>query len=188
MFGIGGFELFLILLFGFLIFGPEKLPDIAKTVGKAIAKFRSAQEEMNGVLKGEVFDKDSDEPFKNPLDMIDNAAAKASKASESAKKTAAQVSEKAESFSERKARYDRERAAKKAAEAAAAAENSGAEAAAGATAAGSAVAAQVEKPAEKPRPSAAELYGTAAKVPSEKAAASVSEQTAEPASAEGKGE
>ena len=40
MFGIGGFELFLILLFGFLIFGPDKLPAMAKTIGKAIAKFR----------------------------------------------------------------------------------------------------------------------------------------------------
>ena len=44
MFGIGGFELFLILLFGFLIFGPDKLPAMAKTLGKAIAKFRNAQE------------------------------------------------------------------------------------------------------------------------------------------------
>ena len=38
MFGIGGFELFLILLFGFLIFGPDKLPAIAKTLGKADRK------------------------------------------------------------------------------------------------------------------------------------------------------
>lgn len=65
MFGIGGFELFLILLFGFLIFGPDKLPAMAKTLGKAIAKFRNAQEEMSGVLKGEmVFDKDAEDPFK----------------------------------------------------------------------------------------------------------------------------
>ena len=78
MFGIGGFELFLILLFGFLIFGPDKLPAMAKTIGKAIAKFRNAQEEMSGVLKGEmVFDEDAEDPFKNPLDALDEAAAKA---------------------------------------------------------------------------------------------------------------
>ena len=89
MFGIGGFELFLILLFGFLIFGPEKLPAIAKTVGQAIGKFRKAQEEMSGTLKAEVFDKDAAEPFKNPLDVIDNAAAKAQKGADTAKKAAA---------------------------------------------------------------------------------------------------
>ena len=43
----------IILLFGFLIFGPDKLPAIAKTVGKAISKFRSAQDEMNKVVKTE---------------------------------------------------------------------------------------------------------------------------------------
>lgn len=167
MFGIGGFELFLILLFGFLIFGPEKLPEIAKTAGKAIAKFRSAQDEMNSVIKGEVFDKDSDEPFKNPLDLIDNAANKAQKAGATAKKTAAEISEKAESFSERKARYDRERAERKAAEKAAAeaaaAEGASAEAGA-APAAASAAAAKPAEAAEPARPSAAELYGTGSAV------------------------
>lgn len=161
MFGIGGFELFLILLFGFLIFGPEKLPEIAKTAGKAIAKFRSAQDEMNSVIKGEVFDKDSDEPFKNPLDLIDNAANKAQKAGATAKKTAAEISEKAESFSERKARYDRERAERKAAEKAAA------EAAAAEGVSADAASVSDAKPAEAAepaRPSAAELYGTGSAV------------------------
>ena len=98
MFGIGGFELFLILLFGFLIFGPDKLPAMAKTIGKAIAKFRNAQEEMSGVLKGEmVFDEDAEDPFKNPLDALDEAAAKAKKGADSAKKAASAVSKKAAS-------------------------------------------------------------------------------------------
>lgn len=73
LFGIGGFELFLILLFGFLLFGPDKLPAMAKTLGKAIGKFRNAQEEMNKVIKNEVYDPDSDEPFKNPLDVMEKA-------------------------------------------------------------------------------------------------------------------
>lgn len=157
MFGIGGFELFLILLFGFLLVGPEKLPDIAKTIGKGIAKFRAAQDEMNGVLKGQVFDKDAEDPFKNPLDLIDDAAVKAQKAGKEAKKTAEKAVEKAESFSERKARYDRERAEKKAAEKAAAEEAAKAEAEAAKAKPAEPAA---EPAAEKPRPTAAELYGT----------------------------
>lgn len=145
MFGIGGFELFLILIFGFLIFGPDKLPAMAKTLGKAISKFRNAQEEMNKVIKNEVYDPNSDEPFKNPLEAIEKAGAAAKESGTTAKKpkvvkaasassasSAASVEEapavtpsgtprpktpRQESFSERKARYDRERAARRAAEA-----------------------------------------------------------------------
>ena len=140
MFGIGGFELFLILLFGFLLFGPDKLPAMAKTLGKAIGKFRNAQEEMNKVIKNEVYDPDSDEPFKNPLDVMEKAADAGKKAANGASKAVSSASKavqathsapskaasqqprtvaKQESFSERKARYDRERAAKQAALAAA---------------------------------------------------------------------
>lgn len=114
MFGIGGFELFLILLFGFLIFGPDKLPQIANTIGRAIAKFRTAQEEMSGKLKAESFmDKDSDEPFKNPLEVIEHNAAKSKDAAEEAASKMQEATDKvvqhSESFAERKARYDRER-------------------------------------------------------------------------------
>ena len=56
MFGIGGFELFIILLFAFLIFGPDKLPEMAKTLGVALNKFKQAQEEMKAVINDEVLD------------------------------------------------------------------------------------------------------------------------------------
>lgn len=129
MFGIGGFELFLILLFGFLIFGPDKLPQLAKTIGMAVQKFRSAQDEMNKVVKTEIYDPASDKPVKNPLDAID--------------KDNKQKVEKKESFAARKAKYDKEREDKKKREAAneAAKEVRAAAAAEKAAAAGAAVAA-----------------------------------------------
>lgn len=99
MFGIGGNELILILIFGFIIFGPDKLPAMAKTIGQAIAKFRRAQNEMSNVLKNEVFDPTAEDPFKNPLD----AMARLEKGAK----------EKQESFSENKARYDRQREAQR---------------------------------------------------------------------------
>ena len=142
MFGIGGFELFLILLFGFLIFGPDKLPQLAKTIGLAVQKFRSAQEEMNKVVKTEIYDPMSDKPVKNPLDAID--------------KDNKQKVEKKESFASRKAKYDKERedkkkresaneAAKEVRAAAAAEKKASDEAAAAAAAAGTAVAAAAVK-------------------------------------------
>ncbi|MBQ9003359.1 MAG: twin-arginine translocase TatA/TatE family subunit [Eggerthellaceae bacterium] len=140
MFGIGGFELFIILIFGFLIFGPDKLPEIAKTVGKGIARFREAQQEMNDTLGGEkIFDPNNpDEPFKDPVEVLDRIAQKQenTKAGTASAGTAAAPAQAApaasaasgqaaestqESFTERKARYERERAARKAAEAEAAA-------------------------------------------------------------------
>lgn len=137
MFGIGGFELFLILIFGFLVFGPDKLPDIAKTIGKAIAKFRNAQEDMKGTLNAQSFiDKDSDAPLKNPLEVLEKAASEAqdkttkaqAAVSEATDKASVKIQEKSASFAERKARYDRERAERKAAEKAAADEAAQAEA------------------------------------------------------------
>lgn len=125
MFGISGFELFLILLFGFLIFGPDKLPAMAKTVGKAIAKFRNTQEEMSNVLKNDLYDKDSDQPFKNPLDALNKVGGAVKNASNDSSDMSVSKEEErprvtragsTESFSERKARYERERAARKAAE------------------------------------------------------------------------
>jgi Tat protein translocase TatB subunit len=42
LFGIGFLELFLILIVGLLIFGPKRLPEIARTVGKAVYQFKHA--------------------------------------------------------------------------------------------------------------------------------------------------
>lgn len=99
MFGIGGFELFIILLFGFLIFGPDKLPEIARTVGAAIGKFRKAQEEMNQVIKGEVLDPNAKSPSENRS---------SGRAREEQSAPAAPMKE---TFAQRKARYERERQA-----------------------------------------------------------------------------
>ena len=101
MFGIGGFELFLILLFGFLIFGPDKLPQIAKTIGMAVQKFRSAQDEMNKVVKTEIYDKEREDKKKREAaneaaKEVRSAAAaekQAASADGSAAKTPAQVHE-----------------------------------------------------------------------------------------------
>lgn len=126
MFGIGWVEFVIILVFGFLIFGPDKLPEIAKTVASAINKFRGAQSQMTDAIKTGVYDPKSDEPFKNPLDILsskDNeksAEASASKAqsttpeqmqrSKIPEKTDSAQATKTESLAERKAKYNAKQA------------------------------------------------------------------------------
>ena len=74
MFGIGGIELLLIAVFGFLIIGPEKLPQMAKTLGKALGKFKGAQVQMQKVIKEEIYNPEKE----SPLDAVTKVPNKAS--------------------------------------------------------------------------------------------------------------
>lgn len=77
MFGIGGFEFLLILLFAFLVFGPDKLPEIARTAGELIARFRQAKEEMDSVVRSELNGKDDAKTSSSqPSSRRRNASAK----------------------------------------------------------------------------------------------------------------
>ena len=55
MFGISGTELFIISLFAFIVFGPDKLPEIARTISNAIAMFKRTQEDMERTIKAEMY-------------------------------------------------------------------------------------------------------------------------------------
>jgi Tat protein translocase TatB subunit len=46
MFGIGLQELFIILVIALLVLGPEKLPDLARAIGKGVGEFRRATSEL----------------------------------------------------------------------------------------------------------------------------------------------
>ncbi len=71
VFGIGGTELVLILFFGFLVFGPDKLPQMGRTLGRAIRQFRETSEQMNQKFKEEVYD-----PFQEAVAPVKDAAEK----------------------------------------------------------------------------------------------------------------
>lgn len=60
MFGISGTELFMIVVFALLIFGPDKLPEFGRTVGKIMNEFKRAQESMESMIRAEMYASDKD--------------------------------------------------------------------------------------------------------------------------------
>ncbi len=112
MFGIGETELVIILVFGFLLFGPDKLPGLGRTLGRAIRQFREAEEGFTKVVQTE---------FVEPIQAAATATVdKGTKRSASKKDldsdadvdnehTLDDGSVPKESFAERKARLEAER-------------------------------------------------------------------------------
>lgn len=161
VFGIGEGELAIIVVFGFLLFGPDKLPQMGRTIGRAIRQFRETQEKMTAVVQSEIIDPVS-EAASAPVKPKKAAATDDdSDADEDAAETAAPA--KKETFAERRARLAAEKAASEAAaEGEGAAEESEAEGAEPAAAAEPVVepgpAAEPESEPEPAEPTTADLY------------------------------
>ena len=162
MFGIGEGELAIIVVFGFLLFGPDKLPQMGRTIGRAIRQFRETQEKMTAVVQSEIIDPVS-EAASAPVKPKKAAATDDdSDADEDAAETAAPA--KKETFAERRARLAAEKAASEgAAEGEGAVDEAeGAESVAAAAAAAAAVepepAAEPEPEPEPAEPTTADLY------------------------------
>ena len=155
MFGIGEGELAIIVVFGFLLFGPDKLPQMGRTIGRAIRQFRETQEKMTAVVQSEIIDPVT-EAASAPVKPKKAAAADDdSDADEDAAETAAPA--KKETFAERRARLAAEKAASEgAAEGENAAEEPEAESAE--TESVAAPAAEPEPEPEPAEPTTADLY------------------------------
>ena len=157
MFGIGEGELAIIVVFGFLLFGPDKLPQMGRTIGRAIRQFRETQEKMTAVVQSEIIDPVS-EAASAPVKPKKAAAVDDdSDADEDAAETAAPA--KKETFAERRARLAAEKAASEGA--AEEPEAEGAESTAepeADTAAEPAPAAEPEPEPEPAEPTTADLY------------------------------
>ena len=160
MFGIGEGELAIIVVFGFLLFGPDKLPQMGRTIGRAIRQFRETQEKMTAVVQSEIIDPVS-EAASAPVKPKKAAATDDdSDADEDAAETAAP--EKKETFAERRARLAAEKAASEGAakgvDAAEETEAEGADAGSADAAVESEPAAEPEPEPEPAEPTTADLY------------------------------
>lgn len=79
MFGIGMTELIVIMVIALVILGPSKLPDLAKALGKGLAEFRKASQEIKDsfnldeeikTIKNDTIDTIND--FKDSIENVDD--------------------------------------------------------------------------------------------------------------------
>ena len=54
MFGLGVPELIVIFVIALIVFGPKKLPDLGKALGRGIAEFKKASQEVKETIETEV--------------------------------------------------------------------------------------------------------------------------------------
>ncbi len=54
MFGLGMPELVVIFVIALLVFGPRKLPDLGKSIGRAMAEFKKAQHDFQESVQAEI--------------------------------------------------------------------------------------------------------------------------------------
>ncbi len=105
MLGIGSTEFAIIVIFGFLLFGPDKLPQMGRTLGRALRQFNETKDKMTSVVQTEVLD---------PMAAAANAAPKkpAVADDEDADVEGAETAPaRKETFAERRARLAAEKAA-----------------------------------------------------------------------------
>lgn len=114
MLGIGSTELVIILVFGFLLFGPDKLPQMGRTIGRALRQFRETQEKLTAVVQTEVVDPMA-AAAKKPV-VADAPSPSHDGEDADAPAPAAEPARK-ETFAERRARLAAERAEQEAAKA-----------------------------------------------------------------------
>ena len=117
MFGIGETELVIIVVFAFLLFGPDKLPGMGRTLGRVLRQFREASDGFTEVVQTNIMDPASEELEKSPKQRQREAAEAFEEDADREDAASEEIAPRRESFAERRARLKAEREAAEASEA-----------------------------------------------------------------------
>jgi TatA/E family protein of Tat protein translocase len=74
MFGISMPELLIVMVIALIVIGPSKLPDLAKAIGRGLAEFRKATQEIKESLDLDVELKEVKKDIADSLSGLDKAA------------------------------------------------------------------------------------------------------------------
>ena len=85
--GMGSWEILLILILALIIWGPGRLPEIARTLGKTVRTLRKATFDLTTAVTKEIEGKENDHPLSPPGE---NPGHKTSEPSSDAGKASAQ--------------------------------------------------------------------------------------------------
>lgn len=73
MFGIGLPELIIIMVVALLVVGPSKLPELAKSIGKALSEFRKMADEVKETIEEEITETETPREEKPPDAAVEEA-------------------------------------------------------------------------------------------------------------------
>jgi Tat protein translocase TatB subunit len=72
LFGIGGSEFLIIAVIAVMLFGPDKLPKLARTIGRFMSEFKRYQAMMEATLRAEMYlSEEPADPFKKASEKLD---------------------------------------------------------------------------------------------------------------------
>jgi Tat protein translocase TatB subunit len=69
MFDLGIMEIVVIFVVALLVFGPQRLPDIARAIGRGLAEVKNAMEGVKTQIDSEIRDVKDIKELKDPIDL-----------------------------------------------------------------------------------------------------------------------